>query len=127
MVRVSEDGVKSKPEGSGQQESLQLPNHDLVTLRLELRRLTQEVSGLRHDLKAALAPKWKTKPFYTVKELAKHLGRSTYTIRRWIRDGKLQAVKLNSGGPRDPYLIEHREVQELLTQAETRDHVLVSR
>ena len=118
-----EDGTRA----ASLEGALHLARRDIVALRSELKQLVHEVSGLRYDLKATLTPKWKTKPFYTVQELAKHLGRSPYTIRRWIREGKIGAVKLNSGGPRDPYLIEHREVEELILRAEAKDHVLVSR
>ncbi|MBM4040365.1 MAG: helix-turn-helix domain-containing protein [Planctomycetes bacterium] len=90
------------------------------------RRLTEQIRGLRHDLSATLAPRWKRKPFYTVRELAQQVGRSPYTVRRWIREGKLNAVKLNDGRPKDQYLIEAQDIQELILSAGTGERTLVN-
>ncbi len=96
-------------------------------LRRALEDLSREVAGLRMDLRASLAPKHKSKPFYTVRELATELGRSPYTIRRWIREGKIDALKLNSGGPRDRYLIDYSQVQEMLMNASASEKLAVNR
>ena len=104
-----------------------VPRIELARLREAMQLLAEEIGALRQDLRVALSPRAKAKPFYTVTELAEQFGRSPYTIRRWIRAGKIDAVKLNSGGPRDQYLIAHDDVAELIAQAETKERVLVSR
>ena len=110
------------PEGP----ATQIAGQNVVLLRQALQSLTEEVSSLRRDLRAALAPKLKTRPFYTVRELADLLRRSPHTIRRWIRAGKIEAVKLNSGGARDPYLIDHHDVEDLILSAGTQERTLVN-
>jgi len=37
------------------------------------------------------------KNYYTVRETAKMLNLSEWTIRKWIRDGKIKAVRLGRG------------------------------
>ena len=41
-----------------------------------------------------------TKPYYRSNEAAKHLGVHTETIRRWIREGKLEVIKTCGGHSR---------------------------
>ena len=48
----------------------------------------------------------------TTKEAAQIMKVHIKTVQRWIREGKIEAIKLNSGGPRDPYLIDCREVDD---------------
>ena len=99
----------------------------LIALRQALAQLTDEIRSLRQDLRASMQLKGKAKPFYTVREAADLLGRTPYTIRRWIRDGKLEATKPNGGGARDQYLIEVGELRELLLSGGTQERTLVNR
>lgn len=54
------------------------------------------------------------KGHYTVEELARLTGRSAYTIRRWISEGRLTAIRLAEGGPRGRLLIAHEELDRLV-------------
>jgi excisionase family DNA binding protein len=45
----------------------------------------------------------------SIQQAARKVGKSEKTIRRWIHDGKLQAMKLDSGG----YLIKKEELAAL--------------
>jgi excisionase family DNA binding protein len=49
----------------------------------------------------------------TVAEVAKRMGRSPETVRRWIRQGRLSARKV---GPQ--HVIDERELQSLLSDEE---------
>jgi excisionase family DNA binding protein len=45
----------------------------------------------------------------SIQQAARKIGKSEKTIRRWIHDGKLEAMKLDSGG----YLIRREDVTKL--------------
>jgi len=49
-----------------------------------------------------------------VEEFAKLVGKSPYTIRRWIGEGKIKAVRLADGGPKGRWLIARGEVDRLI-------------
>ncbi len=54
------------------------------------------------------------KATYTIHEAAQLLGRSDYTIRRWVHEGRLAAIRINGSGPKGRLLIAHGELQRLL-------------
>ncbi len=54
------------------------------------------------------------KESYVVEEVAELTGRSEYTIRRWITEGKLKAVRITEGGPRGRLLIPRSELDRLV-------------
>jgi excisionase family DNA binding protein len=49
-----------------------------------------------------------------VEEVAELTGRSAYTVRRWIAEGKLHAIRLRDGGPRGKLLIPRGELERLI-------------
>ncbi|MEI7687898.1 MAG: helix-turn-helix domain-containing protein, partial [Planctomycetota bacterium] len=51
---------------------------------------------------------------FVVEEVAELTGRSAYTIRRWISEKKLQAIRLRDGGPRGKLLIARAELERLI-------------
>ena len=54
---------------------------------------------------------------YLVEEFAELVGRSAYTVRRWIGEGKINAVRLAGGGPKGRWLINRTEVDRLIAAA----------
>lgn len=56
----------------------------------------------------------KRKAFLTVAEVASLTGRSAYTVRRWIGEGRLQPIKVEGSGPRGRWLIPSDQVDHLL-------------
>jgi len=52
--------------------------------------------------------------YLTVKELAAKLGKSTRTIARWIKSGKIQGAHQATDEPNSPFLIDRQTVNKLL-------------
>lgn len=55
-----------------------------------------------------------SKEHLTVAEVAEMTGRSAYTIRRWISDGRLKASRVIDTGERGRLLIHRDELQRLI-------------
>jgi excisionase family DNA binding protein len=63
----------------------------LAEMRTELGLL----SAIRQDLEAkqVASPATETRACYTVEEAAKLLGKSSYTVRQWANEGRINATK----------------------------------
>jgi excisionase family DNA binding protein len=66
------------------------------------------------DVRAGLSAR--QKPFYTVEEIAEMVGRSAYTVRRWISEGRLKAGRVMGTGPRGKLLIGRDQLNRLITE-----------
>ena len=68
---------------------------------VELDDIRRQLEGTRKDL-------------YTTSEVADATGRSEYTVRRWIADGLVAAIRVEGTGPRGRLLISRSELSRLV-------------
>lgn len=66
------------------------------------------------DVRTQLAAK--RKGLYTVPEIADLVGRSSYTIRRWISEGRIRAIRIEGTGPKGRLLIARDQLDALISQ-----------
>lgn len=89
----------------------QLPREEGVAEMAQiLRRLVASVDDLRARIEGT------TKQLYTVEEVARLTGRTPYTIRRWITEGRLEATRVEGTGPRGRLLVPSSQLLRLLPQ-----------
>jgi excisionase family DNA binding protein len=81
----------------------------LADLTGRLPSLDQKLDLIRELLSA------RRKDTFTVGELAGLTGRSSYTVRRWIAEGRLSAIRIAEGGPRGRLLIPRAELERLIS------------
>src|SRR5687768_9055459 len=74
-----------------------------------IRAVLAELNDLRTELRT------RTKPLLTVEELAALTGRVPFTVRRWIREGRIRAERVTGTGPKGRLLIPREEVCKLIT------------
>jgi excisionase family DNA binding protein len=75
--------------------------------------LEQILSGLR-DIRALLSAA--RKEYYTAEEIAQLTGRTPYTVRRWVKQGRIAATRVSGTGPRGRLLIAREQVQRLIEE-----------
>ena len=64
------------------------------------------------EIKDCLAGR--TKSHLTVAELARQVGRSEYTVRRWITEGRITATRVAGTGPKGRLLIAREQLNKLV-------------
>ena len=74
----------------------------------EVRQMSKKVDELLGQLSG------KVKAYYSSAEAADLTSRSSYTVRRWISEGKIKAVRVNGTGPKGRLLIPREELEKLL-------------
>lgn len=92
------------------EEQLSQEGEDREILRDISRQLTRIADSLE---KIASREHQEAKPTYTVKEASDLLGKSPSTIRRWIREGKLQSSK-SADNQQGQHLIPRASLSEFL-------------
>jgi hypothetical protein len=70
------------------------PHEQLDALQDQVAALAESVRAI-HDLLAG-----HQKSHYTVEEVAALTGRAPYTVRTWVRDGIVEAIRVHGTGPR---------------------------
>jgi len=81
---------------------------ELQRLRLAIEKLNVSIAGLTDQMEAE-----RKKETYSVKEVADLVGRSAYTVRRWVREGTLEGIHPD-GSNSSAILIPRRQVEALL-------------
>ena len=88
------------------------PPADPAALLATVHAINRKVDTLVDHLRGNL------KPLLTVDEAAALLGRSSYTTRAYIRDGRLPATRLHGTGPRGRLLVRREDLERLLDAGE---------
>ncbi len=87
-----------------------LQNPSLSELAGVLQRLEFKLDSL-HELLVG-----QRKDQYTVEEVAAAVGRAEYTVRRWIKEKRLQATRISGTGDRGRLLIPRAELEKLVRE-----------
>jgi excisionase family DNA binding protein len=78
----------------------------------DIERLLREMKAQLDDVRDTLRSR--SKPHYTVDEVAKLTGRAPFTVRRWIAEKRLNAIRISGTGPRGRLLIARAELDNLI-------------
>jgi excisionase family DNA binding protein len=95
-------------ESTEQPGCLQQPPAALRDILSVVLYLKLAIDDLREQLSS------KRKSHYTVGELADVFGRSPFTVRRWITEGRIKAIRVEGTGPRGRLLVSRDQLQALL-------------
>ena len=66
------------------------------------------VEGIREQLSA------KRKDHYTVEEFAGLVGRTPFTVRRWVAEGRINAIRISGTGPKGRLLIARDQLDRII-------------
>lgn len=91
-----------------QQSELHFPADSLPQVVSLLRALEAKVDAVHAVLGG------QRKELLTVVEFADLVGRSSYTIRRWIAEGRVRAARVDGTGPRGRLLIPRSELDRVV-------------
>ena len=77
-----------------------------------VRRLDERLSELDRKLSPA------TKQYLAVEEFAQLVGRSPYTVRAWLKSGKIRGERVTGSGPRGRWLIPRDQLKVIVNSGE---------
>lgn len=87
------------------------PGDDLSLVLDILHRLSGDVQDIKEKLDGT------QKSHYVVDEVARMTGRAPYTVRTWIRSGRIRAERVAGTGPKGRLLIPREELAKLIADA----------
>jgi excisionase family DNA binding protein len=102
MVRVREDRTPREAGAGG------LTAEEVNSLLSLIPTLVAGVGELRQLLTGH------SKPFYTFDEFAELTGRAPYTVRTWVKEGLIEATRVEGTGPRGRLLIPREQLEKLV-------------
>ena len=79
----------------------------------EISRTLTELLAVQRKILDLLTGRCKS--HYSVEEIAELVGRSAFTIRRWISAGRIHAVRVDGTGPRGRLLIARDQLEALVS------------
>jgi excisionase family DNA binding protein len=71
-----------------------------------------QILGELREIRGTLAGAHK--PFWTIEEIAELTGRSAFTVRRWVKEGRITATRVSGTGPRGRLLVGRDQLQQLI-------------
>lgn len=98
----------NKPEEASDAELIPL----VKDLRASVQHLRRELDGAFLELRAII--EGKRKAYVTIEELASLTGRAPYTVRTWVKQGRVRALRVSGTGPKGRLLISRDEVEKLI-------------
>ena len=117
MCPVAHGDSRASPQAGGVRDAtatdLNMPEgeavaHELRQLRLTMQKLDNTITTFCDQIQTE-----RQKLFYSVKEVAELVGRSPYTIRRWVREGTIEGVHPD-GTNSSAIVIPRQQVEMLL-------------
>jgi excisionase family DNA binding protein len=82
--------------------------------------IVEELIGYMREVKELLTEihAWgnrNVKDYYTVEEVAELTGRAAFTVRRWIKERRIEATRIEGTGPKGRLLIHRSQLSKLIT------------
>jgi excisionase family DNA binding protein len=74
--------------------------------------LLQDLRNGLNEVRATLRSRHKA--LYTVEEVAEMTGRTPYTVRRWISEQRIKAIRISGTGPKGRLLIPREQINNLI-------------
>jgi len=96
--------------------SADVERHDVVALLQHLVILLQHLGTRLDGLHELLGQRRKEQ--LTVEEFAEAVGRAPFTIRRWIKDKKVNAFRVGGTGARGRLLIARQELERVIANGQ---------
>jgi excisionase family DNA binding protein len=80
-----------------------------VQLLLQIPTIMAVVGEIRQILAG------RQKPLLTIEEFGALTGRAPYTVRRWVKERRIRAIRVSGTGPKGRLLIPREELEKLVT------------
>lgn len=84
------------------------PLENTATLLAMIPRILWSVERLQQQMSPP------QKDFHTIEEVAALVRRTPYTIRSWVKDGRISATRVTGTGPRGRLLVPRAELSKLI-------------